>query len=147
MQTVSCQVLFQTSKAFSFQVKQTQMLIMSYKVLYTFHPVSPLSMPQTQRSFLSISAKTTTPSSRLHLLHSLFLPRGNQLWTSLLVIWDWERSPALGIISWPLEPDYPFPCLIPPPFSASQNICPLEILVYLCVDSFIGMYSWLNHVK
>ena len=72
---------------------------MSYKVLYTLHPVSLLSTPQTQRSFLSISAKTTTPSSMLHLLHLLFLPRGNQLWTSLLVIWDRERSPALGSIS------------------------------------------------
>ena len=102
---------------------------MSYKVLHTLDPASPFSVPQTQMSFLSIH--TITPSSMLGLLHLLFHPSGNQLWTFLLVTWDSERSPALRSIPCPPEPNCPFCTSIPSPFVSSQNICPLEIVLFL----------------
>lgn len=80
---------------------------MSYKVLHTPDPASPFVCPRykgVSDNFLScknntkLYGKSVTP---------LFLPSGNQLWISLLVIWDWEMSPALGsIISLPLELDF-----------------------------------------
>ena len=112
-----------------FKLKKTQIFNMSYKVLHTLDPASPFSVPQTQMSFLSIH--TITPSSMLGLLHLLFHPSGNQLWTFLLVTWDSERSPALRSIPCPPEPNCPFCTSIPSPFVSSQNICPLEIVLFL----------------
>lgn len=67
----------------------------------------------------------------LGLLHLLFYPSGHQLWTFLLVIWDSERSPALWSIPWPPEPHRPFCTITPPPLIFSQNICPLEIVLFI----------------
>ena len=62
---------------------------MSYKVLHTPDPASPFVCPRykgVSDNFLScknntkLYGKSVTP---------LFLPSGNQLWISLLVIWDW----------------------------------------------------------
>ena len=117
---------------------------MSCKVLHTLDPASPFSVPQTQMSFLSIHTKT--PSSMLGLLHLLFHPSGNQLWTFLLVIWDSERSPALRSIPCPPEPHCPFCTSIP--FNLFTEHMPTwNCLVPLFVDWFIGMCQWLNDVK